>query len=207
LGSFTWTETAKAPDVSAGLGVTTPHGFSVGPNIAIKPNASTTKDGVFIAAVDPEVTVELLLPGNGLDEYLSEYLRWMAGEPADQEGLDEIVSDLVSVSAGSDFEASIEPRQFHSDTLGWQDIALTIHAGESATFFAALRFTSDTGDTYVTDLVSASTLVEPASVELLAVALRDFRDWRWGTARPPGRGFYPFIWELPHEPPTESQGH
>ena len=96
---------------------------------------------------------------------LSEYLRWMAGDAADQEALAQIVDELVPISSESEFEASVEPTHFDIEALGWQDITLTINTGQSATFFAALRFTSDSGKEYLTDLMSASTVVAPASAE------------------------------------------
>jgi len=205
LGTFDWTDIQQASDVTTGIGVTVAGHASVGAHMKTEPNSRTTMSGVFTAAIDPDVTVELLTPGNGLDDYLNEYLSWMAGEAADQGELDRIVHDVVSISSGSSFEASVEPRQFNiPNAFGWQDIAVTINTGESATFFAALRFKAKSGEVYVTDLMSVSTSVEPVPAEELAVLVADFPLWRWGGGWRSRFGFGPIIWEPTEE--TRSEG-
>lgn len=206
LGTFDWTEFEQASDLTAGIDLTVPGHFSLGPHIKREPNSSTTKHGVFTAAIDPEVTVEVLTPGNGLDEYLNEYLRWMAGDTADQGELDTIVADIVGISSGSRFAVSVEPEQFNIEAGGWQDIALTIDTGETARFFTALRFRAKSGEVYVTDLMSVSTSVEPVSTEQLTVLFRDFPGWRWRGGWPSRYGFGPVIWEQTQEPPSEGEG-
>jgi hypothetical protein len=205
LGSFNWTEFTQAPDVTAGFGLTLPNGFSFGPHIKTESNSSTTKEGVFTATVDPEITVELLVPGNGLDEYLHDYLRWMAGDTAEQGELDGIVDDLVSISSRSQFDARVEPHEFSIEAGGWQDISLTVDTGESATFFAAIRFRATSGEVYVTDLLSVSTEVQPASTEQLVDLFGDFPGRRRPGVWPLRYGFGPIIWVETQELPSEGE--
>jgi hypothetical protein len=162
LGSYIWEAIDRDPTVAFSAGLPAPiGGLTFGGSY--QANSEDRIHGTFIAAVDPDISVSLLTPGEGLEDYLQGYLSAigpMLGDVVDVDvdaTLASIVTDGDRILA-QNANMTIGPSEFHLDAGDWQDIVIGIAGPFGVAFPAALRFSGPAPDQYfVTDLVMIAT--------------------------------------------------
>jgi hypothetical protein len=156
LGDFTFAQHQQGSNWKADFKIPT-HVGGAGGGLKREPQSHTDAYGTFTAAVDPEVSVSLLLPGAGLEEYLVQCFLHMVHE-LDVEGgaVDGLLRNLVPEATrlvARATEVRIAPANFYVEAGGLQDLVVTADGPPGFEFPMALRF-EGADSFFVTDLVT-----------------------------------------------------